>query len=130
MFARPVTSIRNPLVRKLTQQLNRGRGDPKCSDTMPSQPTFAHVCRREAVAKNMRGELAQARPVTFSVAATAAGTRIKLAWRETGSVPAHRPSDPGDLSRLGHDTAAVAANNQKRALTAMLQCPGDNVGDS
>jgi hypothetical protein len=51
--------------------------------------------------KNMRGELAQARPVTFSVAATAAGTRIKLAWRETGSVPAHRPSDPGDLSRLG-----------------------------
>jgi hypothetical protein len=36
------------------------------------------VGRRQAVAKNMRGELAQARPVTFSVAATAAGTRIKV----------------------------------------------------
>jgi len=34
----------------------------------------------EAVAKNMRGELAQARRVTFSAAATAAGTRIKSAW--------------------------------------------------
>ena len=55
--------------------------------------------------KNMRGELAQARPVTFSVAATAAGTRIKSAWRETGSVPAHRPSDPGDLSRSGGPNA-------------------------
>ena len=62
--------------------------------------------RPEAICpKNMRGELAQARPVTFSVAATAAGTRIKLAWRETGSVPAHRPSDPGDLSRLGGPNA-------------------------
>jgi hypothetical protein len=59
----------------------------------------------EAVAKNMRGELAQARRVTFSVAATAAGTRIKSAWRETGSVPAHRPSDPGDPSRLGGPNA-------------------------
>jgi hypothetical protein len=36
--------------------------------------------------KNMRSELAHARPVTFSVAATAAGTRIESAWCETGSV--------------------------------------------
>ena len=41
----------------------------------PEAPRMV-VGRREAVAKNMRGELAQARPVTFSVAATAAGTGI------------------------------------------------------
>ena len=41
---------------------------------------FDSESRPEAICpKNMRGELAQARPVTFSAAATAAGTRIKSA---------------------------------------------------
>ena len=34
---------------------------------------------KRSTSKNMRGELAQARPVTFSAAATAAGTRTKSA---------------------------------------------------
>ena len=87
------------IVRKLTQQLIRGRGDAP-TRRLRSRRTVTFVDGKLSP-KNMRGELAQARPVTFSVAATAAGTRIKLAWRETGSVSAHRPSDPGDLSRLG-----------------------------
>jgi hypothetical protein len=59
----------------------------------------------QSAPKNMRSELAQARSVTFSAAATAAGTTIKSAWCETGSVSAHGPSDPGDLSRLGGPNA-------------------------
>ena len=43
---------------------------------MPSRTHVSFVDAKLSP-KNMRGELAQARPVTFSVAATAAGTRIK-----------------------------------------------------
>ena len=95
-------SIRNPLVCNLTQYLIRGRGEAIAPTRCLRSRTHGHVCRREAVAKNMRGELAQARPVTFSVAATAAGTRIKSAWRETGSEMPAEGTSMAEKWRVGH----------------------------
>ena len=73
----------------------------------------------------MRGELAQARPVTFSAAATATGTRIKSAWCETGSVSAHSPSDLGDLSKyLNHRPLSLVRRKNTTVLsTSISHCP-------
>ena len=71
------------MVRKLTQQLIRSRGDPKPPTRCLRSRTTVTSLDAKLSPKNMRGELAQARPVTLSVAATAAGTRIKSAWCET-----------------------------------------------